>query len=301
MGIKNFLSIADSFKISIFSGITRKIKTAQVYKMRQLFRYKEPILELAFRDLKLQYQKPFLGFFWMLIIPFSTAIIYKVLFSDFFHSSSEEYPFFIHLITALLPWNYFLSSIQGSSKCILGSKNIINQISFPKYLLPISVVLANLINFLPTLLVLAGFIVVFNVKTTLLIVFLPLVILLQTCLIIGLSLLVSGLQVIYRDVEYIIQIVLMTLFFLTPGVYTLQEVMNRTSPLFIKIYMLNPLVGILNLYRIVLLGSYFDNLPKEAWLLNTVISPVFWAISFLFIGYFVFKRCEKHFFDYINS
>lgn len=269
-------------------------------KIKEIFEYKDLIYELAVRDLKLRYRKPLLGFLWMFIIPFCTAIIYKVLFSDFMRATSGEYPFFIHLLTAMLPWNYFASSIQGSTRCILDSRNIINQISFPKYLLPISTVFANLINFLPTTLVLLGFIVIFHIRVSVLIIFLPIVILIQTCLVVGLSLLVSALQVIYRDVEYIMQIVLMSLFFLTPGVYRLEEVINRTSPLFTKIYMLNPLVGILNLYRIVFIGGYLEHLSREANFLNTLIIPVLCAIVALIGGYFIFIKYQGKFSNYIN-
>lgn len=265
-----------------------------------LFRYKELIFELVFRDLKLQYKKPILGFLWMLIIPFSTAIIYKVLFSDFFHATSGEYPFFIHLITALLPWNYFSSSILRSSRSVLDSKNIIQQVNFPKYLLPVSAVLVNLINFLPTLLVLIGFLIAYDVRISALIIFLPAVILVQTCLIMGLAFMVSALQVIYRDVEYIIQVLLQALFFLTPGVYTLNELVERSNHLFAKIYMLNPLVGLLNLYRIAFIDSYLRQLPCGVNFFNTVINPLLWACAFFFIGQAVFKRYETKFYDYLN-
>lgn len=236
----------------------------------------------------------------MLIIPLCTAIIYKILFSDFMHASSGRYPFFIHLMTALLPWAYFASSVQGATTSILGSKNIINQISFPRYLLPISTVLANLINFLPGILVLIGFLVVFHIRVSGLIVFLPVVILIQTGLSVGFALAVSSLQVIYRDVEYIIQVLLMALFFLTPGVYTLEELINKTNPLFVKIYMLNPLVGILNLYRIVFIGSYVNNMPKEINFLNTIIIPVLCSLVALFVGYSVFHKYKSRFSDYLN-
>lgn len=268
--------------------------------VKELFEHKGLIYELAIRDIKLRYRKPYLGFLWMLIMPFCTALIYKILFSDFMRVISGRYPFFIHLITALLPWTYLTSSIQTATRCILGSKNIINQISFPKSLLPISTVFANLINFLPTILVLLVFLVAFNVRISPLIIFLPVVILIQTCLVVGLSLLVSALQVIYRDVEYIIQIVLMSLFFLTPGVYTLEEVINKASPFFTKIYMLNPFVGILNLYRITFIEGYLENLPLEANFLNTLIIPVLCAIATLIGGYFIFIKYERKFSDYIN-
>ncbi|MBN1913729.1 MAG: ABC transporter permease [Candidatus Omnitrophica bacterium] len=268
--------------------------------LKGLFEHRSLIYQLAVRDLKIRYRKPILSFFWMLIIPISTAFIYKVLFSDFMRVSNGSYPFFIHLLTALLPWTYFASSLQTATLSILSSKNIINQISFPKYLLPVSVVAANLINFLPTLLVLSGFFVVFHIKIGWLIFLLPAVILIHTALITGLSFAVSALQVIHRDIEYVVQILLTALFFLTPGVYTLDQLTERASPLFVKIYMLNPLVGILNLYRVVFIGQYIGNMPEEINLINILVVPVLFSISALFMGYYIFHKLETKFSDYLN-
>jgi len=269
--------------------------------MNNILEYKGLIYELAARDLKIRYRKPFLGFFWMLIMPFSTALIYKILFSDFMNASSAGFPFFIHLITSLLPWSYFATAVQAAPGSVLGSKNIINQISFPKYLMPVSTVFANLINFLPTMIILIVFILAYNIKISLLIVFLPLVILIHTCLIIGLALIGSSLQIIYRDVEYILQIMVMILFFLTPGVYTLEYVINKTSPSLAGIYMLNPFVGMTNLYRIVLVSGYLNSMPTEANFLNTLVIPVLFSIGMLFLGYSVFKKNERRFSDYLNT
>lgn len=268
--------------------------------IKELFEHKRLIYELAMRDLKIRYRKPFFGFFWMLIMPLCTAIIYKILFSDFMHISSGSYPFFIHLITALLPWAYFANSVQGATTSILGSKNIIKQISFPKYLLPLSTVLANLINFFPAILILLGFLIAFHIRVSGLIIFLPIIIFIHTLLIAGFALAASSLQVIYRDIEYIIQILLMVLFFLTPGVYTLEELINKTTPLFVKIYLFNPLVGILNLYRIVFIGNYVNNMPKEINFLNTFVISILCSLITLFVGCYVFHKCENRFSDYLN-
>ena len=268
--------------------------------MKNFFKYRGLIYELAVRDMKLRYRRPFFGFLWLLILPFCTAFIYKVLFSDFMHVTSGEYPFFIHLITAILPWSYFSSSIQGSVKSVLDSRNIINQISFPKYLLPVSTVFASLINFLPGILVLLGFLIAFHIKISMLIFLLPVVILIQTCMAVGLSLLVASLQVIYRDVEYVLQIVMMALLFLTPAVYTLEELINKTTASFAAGYMLNPLVGITNLYRIVIIGGYTHSMPKEINFMNTLIVPSVFSAAILIIGYIVFNKYERKFSDYIN-
>jgi len=275
-------------------------KWVDTVKMKNVFEHKELIYELAIRDLKVRYRKPFFGFFWMLIIPFFTALVYKVLFLDFMHISGGKYPFFIYLITSLLPWSYFMTAVQGSVGSVLGSKNIINQISFPKYLIPVSTVLANLLNFIPAIIILLGFIAAFNIKISVLILFLPIIVLMHTCLIIGLSLLVSALQVVYRDVEYFVQIIMMALFFLTPGVYSLEEVIKEGSPILVKIYMLNPLVGFTNLYRIVFIGGYLNIMPREVNVFNTIIIPVVFSAGILCAGYFIFNKYEKKFSDYLN-
>jgi len=171
---------------------------------------------------------------------------------------------------------------------------------FPKYLLPLSAVLVNLINFLPTLLVMELFLIAFKVKLTMLIIFLPVVILVHSCMIMGLAFLAASLQVIYRDTEYVIQIMLMALFFLTPGVYTLEELASKSGPFFMKMYLLNPMVGITNLYRIVFIGDYFPVLPKEASVFNTFINPVLCSVAMLFFGYSIFKKYEGRFLEHLN-
>jgi len=268
--------------------------------VKTLIAHRGLIYELAIRDLRLRYRRPIFGFLWMLIMPLCTAVIYKVLFSDFLRVTAATYPFFIHLITALLPWTYFANSIQGAIGSVLGSRNIIHQISFPKYLLPIATVAANLVSFLPSLAVLLGFLIVFRIPLSGLMLFLPLVILLQTCLVVGLALLVSALQVIYRDMEYIIQIVLMVCFFLTPGVYTLEEVISKASPAFTSLYLCNPLVGILSLYRIVFIGRYLEHAPSQLNLVNTLVIPALASLAVLVLGYYAFRKYESRFSDYLN-
>ena len=116
----------------------------------------------------------------------------------------------------------------------------------------------------------------------------------------GLSLLAASLEVIYRDVEYVLQVILMALLFLIPSVYTLEELIQKTTSSFSQGYMLNPLVGITNLYRIVVIGDYIHDMPKEVNLLNTLIIPAFCSIVILITGYAVFKKYESRFSDYIN-
>lgn len=268
--------------------------------IKRFFKYKDLILQLAIKNLKVSYRRPVFGFFWTLIIPFCIAIVYKIVFSEFMHVRVVNYPFFIYIITALLPWRYFQSSLSEATYAILGNKNLVHKVPFPRELLPVSVVIANLINFLPSIVVILIVIGAFDIGYTSFIIFLPFVILLHTILIFGLSLFFSALQVIYRDVQYMVEIIILTLFFLTPGIYSLHLVTNLNSDYLINLYLLNPLVGILNLYRLTLLGGFSETLPSEITIFNTLISPIIFSVVILVIGIYVFKKCEKKFSDYID-
>jgi ABC-2 type transport system permease protein len=131
--------------------------------------------------------------------------------------------------------------------------------------------------------------------------FLPVVIAIQTAMIVGCALIVSALQVKFRDVEYIVQLLLMVLFFLTPGVYTLEDVAARASPALTRLYLNNPLVGVLNLFRITLISDYASTLPPQVNALNTLIVPVVCACGLVWAGYAVFKKWEGRFSDYLNT
>jgi ABC-type polysaccharide/polyol phosphate export permease len=93
---------------------------------------------------------------------------------------------------------------------------------------------------------------------------------------------------------------LMALFFLTPAVYTLEELRTKCGAFFTQIYLLNPLVGVLNLYRGVFIKGYFHSLPEESNIFNTLISPILWAIAVLIVGNLAFRKYEKNFFDHIH-
>ncbi len=268
--------------------------------LKSIIKYRNMVYELAIKDLKTRYRRPVFGFLWTIIIPFCIAVVYKIVFSNFMHAKVENYPFFIYIITALLPWRYFQGSVGESTNSIIGNKNLVKKVSFPKELLPVSIVLANLINFLPAILVIFILLGIFKFGYTIFFLLLPFVILIHTVFILGFSFLFAGLQVIYRDIEYIVEILLLTLFFLTPGIYSLNLVADLNNEYLFKIYMLNPLVGILNLYRLTLLDGFYKTLPQGVNVFNTLIVPLIFSFSMLIIGFYVFKKCELRFSYYID-
>jgi len=275
-----------------FSGIIIKA-------IRDLFQYRHLIWELAIKDIKVKYRSPMLGFLWAILVPLTMVFIYKFVFSKIIRAGFvENFPFFIYLMTAIFPWTYFSSSINGATDCIFGNRELIKNTYFPRHIIPVSVVLASLINFVPALIVMILLLAFFKMQFTILILLLPVILLVQTIFSIGLAFIVSSLQVVLRDVKYIVEVVLMAWLFLSPGFYSLVMVTD-ISERFFKFYMLNPFVGLFSLYRIALLKGFSDTLPPgmNIYMLSVWITVVSVA-TFLF-GLLIFKRYEPRFPDLI--
>ncbi len=269
--------------------------------MRTLIQNRELLIRLALKDLRVRYRRPFLGILWSFLIPLCTIFIFQIVFSAIMRVPIGEYPFFIYLATAIFPWRFFQASVTKATTCILDNRSLIKDASFPRLLLPVSVVLAELINFLPSLCIMVAFLLFFNTNFSFLLICLPVVVLLHAIFIIGISLITSSLHVRYRDVRYIVEILLVALFYLTPVFYSLDMVVGFFKGFFLNIYLSNPLVGILNLYRVTLLHGFIDTLPEEISLFNTVGLPLFLSFFAFFAGIYVFKKHEALFGDYLAT
>ncbi len=267
-----------------------------INQIKDLIKYRHLVWNLAIKDIKVRYRSPMLGFLWAIIIPLVTVLIYKFIFSTILKTQIENYPFFIYLMTAIFPWTYFSASINDAVGCILNNRDLIKKTYFPRQIIPVSVVLANLLNFLPALIVMLLFLFFFRIKFTILILLLPVIILLQTLLTIGLALILASLQIIMRDIRYIVELLLMAWLFLSPAFYSLEAVANF-SKIFFKFYLLNPFVGLFNLYRIAFLKGYAKTLPPEVNVFGLSVWTFIVSIAIFFLGFLIFKKYESRFSD----
>ena len=202
-------------------------------------------------------------------------------------------------MSAVFPWSFFQDSLLSASSSFIDNRNLIKESNFPHYLIPVSIILTNTIIFLPSLLiiiipslVLKGF--------SMFILFLPIVLALHLAMAAGLSIILSLLYVKWRDIKFILEIILLLLFYLTPAVYPLSLVKASFPPGLFKIYLLNPLVCILNLYRITLLKNFFVVIQKDTGLLVLIISPFVFTILVLIISFYVYKKNRKNINDYLS-
>jgi lipopolysaccharide transport system permease protein len=269
-----------------------------IKQIRELIQYRHLLFDLAIKDIKVRYRSQTLGFLWAILIPLVTVFIFKFVFSTILKAEFENYPFFVYLMTAVFPWTYFASSVSCATESIFSNKELIKKTYFPRQIIPVSVVLASLINFIPAFIVMLVVLAVFRIQFTVLILLVPFVILLQTFLTIGLALIASCLQVIWSDVKYIVELLLMAWLYFSPAFYSLKMVASYSDKLF-KLYMLNPFVGLFTFYRIALLKGYTETLPSAINIYGLLFWTIAVCVGVFLSGFLVFRKYEKFFSDSI--
>lgn len=241
------------------------------------------ISSLVKRDLRGRYKGSVLGFFWTFLNPLLQLIVYTFVFSVIMRAGIEDY--YLFLFVALVPWTFFNTSVAGGAGCITSQQNLVNKIYFPREVLPISHVLSQLINMLLSFLVVIAVLLISGKGVNLAVWwYLPVIILLETLLAFGLTLLFSGITVYFRDMQFFLNIILMAWQFLSPVMYSVDMVPER----FRGVFYLNPMTPIIVAYRDVL---YYKQAPE----VHTFISGVVMGIVMLIIGWLSFGKLKKHF------
>ena len=268
--------------------------------IREILSRRSLIRELVIKDLKLRYGRPILGPFWAFLLPLAAVFIFYLVFSVFLKAKTEEAPYLLYLMTAIFPWRFFNDSIICSTTCLIDNKNLIRESNFPYYFLPLSIVLENMINFLPSLVILI-FTAFFVLKgLPLLIILLPLVLVIHLLLTIGLSIIFSMLYVKYRDLKYILEIALTISFYLTPIFYSIYLVKNSLGLVLFKVYLYNPLTGILIFYRSVILKGFYSFIDKDLGWLPSIALAVCFSLAALVLGFYCYSRFKNKVYDYLS-
>jgi ABC-type polysaccharide/polyol phosphate export permease len=227
-----------------------------VSQLRELYRYRSLTWNLVARELKARYRGSMLGFLWSFLNPLLLMSVYALVFSVFMRWGMENYVVF--LISGLLPWIWFSSSLLDSSGSIIGGGNLIKKVLFPAEVLPLVVVLSNFINFLLSLPIILLFAIIFKRPITGSLLALPVVMLVQMVLLFGLGLLFSALCVHYRDIQHILGNFLTLWFFLTPVIYPLEQVEARGAIVSLPV-ICNPVTPLVLAYqRIFFYGEFPD-------------------------------------------
>jgi ABC-type polysaccharide/polyol phosphate export permease len=264
----------------------------------ELIRYRFLLRNLVMRDLKVRYKNSFLGVLWSLLNPLLMMVVFSLVFTVFSAQSIRQYPVFF--LVGLVPWNFFSGSLMGGTLSLATNVNLLKKVSFPRELLPVSALLAHLVNFLIAFGILMVFLFASGLGLTIHALWLPVILAAQLILTAGLALLLSALHVFYRDVVMILDVVLLAGFFLTPIFYPLSlygETRTIANISFVPAQVmrwLNPMASIVDAYRTVLWGISNEIGPASMapdFILRTVLT----ALVLFGLGYFVFRRVEHLF------
>lgn len=258
------------------------------------------IAELVIKDLKIRYSRPVLGFLWAFLSPLLIVAIFYLVFSIILQVKTKEAPFLLYLMSAIFSWRFFQDSLVSSTTSFIDNKNLIRESKFPHYLIPLSIVLANGINFLPSLgiLIIVSLFILKGLPAF--IVLLPIIFAIHLIITMGMSLVFSILYVKWRDTKYILEAVLMVLFYLTPAFYSIYLVKDSFPPLLFNVYIYNPFVGVLNLYRFAILKGFYPLIKEDMGLLSLVIMPTGFAIAILLLGFYFYKKNKDSINDYLS-
>jgi lipopolysaccharide transport system permease protein len=251
--------------------------------IKEIFASKELLLNLTSKELKLKYRNSVLGFLWSFLNPILQLIVYTLVFRYFMKNTIHN--FTVYLLCGLLPWQFFQISVQGSTGSIISNANLIKKVYFPREILPLSLVLSNFVNFIITLVILFFAVILTHTPIGLPLIELPLVLLLLLLLTIGLSLILSCLNVLYRDIQHFVEVLFMLWFYLTPIVYNLDTYKTGKVAKYKFLLNLNPMKLVTDCVKNNLYSNSFAD-PKM--LLSLLILDLILIIG----GLHLFRKIE---------
>jgi lipopolysaccharide transport system permease protein len=279
--VENSQAISNPHRITIL----RPVRGWAALNLKELWIYRELIYFMTWKDLKVKYKQTLLGASWAILQPF----IFSIFFGELAGVPSDGVPYPIFSFTALLPWTLFSKALSDASRSLVQNSHMITKIYFPRLILPLASVLAGVVDFALALLVLLGMMVYYGVSPTPAVWFLPIFLLLALVTALGVGLWLSALNVMYRDIGYILPFLTQFWLFITPIAYPASMVPEQWRLL----YALNPMTGVVEGFRWALLGTQQAN----SWQMLGVSTLI--AVVVLVSGLFYFRRMERLFADMV--
>ena len=257
-------------------------------KFTEVWQYRELLFMLIWRDVSVRYKQSIVGIGWALIQPVLTMIIFSIIFGKLAKLPSDGIPYPIFTYCALLPWNYFARSLSDSSDSLVASANLITKVYFPRLILPLSKVLAALIDFIVAFSILLGMMVWYRITPSYGLLLLPFFLLIAMLSAMGVGLWLTALNVKYRDVKFVVPFLAQFWMYASPVAYSTSLIPEKWQWL----YGLNPMVGVIEGFRWALLGKA----APDAAMMSVSCAVI--GIIFL-LGLYYFSSVEQTFADLI--
>ena len=253
-----------------------------------LWQYRDLFITFAWRDIKVRYKQTFVGAAWAMIQPFLMMVVFTIFFSRIADIGTHGIPYPIFSYTGLLFWNLFSNSLSASSASLVRHQSIIQKVYFPRIIMPIATTLVNFVDFLIASIILIGLMAYYSFTPTAVGILLLLPALVITALsFVGLGLILSSVNVKFRDVRYALPFFIQLMLFVTPVIYP-SSVLGKYA----WIWYFNPMAGVIETMRAGLLG-----VGSIDWML--LGSSALVSIVVFVIGVWYFTRTQKYFADIV--
>ena len=249
---------------------------------KELYQYRELLKTNVHKEIRGKYKGSFLGIIWSFLNPLLMVAVYAIVFPYLMRMQMDNY--LVFLITGVIPWIFFTTVVTTGCNCVWINGGIIKKVYFPREILPISVVLAALINFLISCVIILIFVIFGGIGLSIHLLWLPVIAIIQSALSLGLLFILSAINVYVRDIEYIVQFIMNLVFYATPIIYNVSMFPER----FRWILYLNPMAHLIDAYRSIF---YYKTMPNISSLI--IISSISFVV--LVFGYLIFKKLEKGF------
>ena len=260
----------------------------QILNVRELWHYRDLLVTLGVRDIKLRYRQTALGAIWVILQPLLAAGIFSFVFGRVAKLPSDGVPYFIFAYAGLLAWNAFSSALTKSGGSLVANAQLVSKVYFPRLILPLSSIFSTLVDFGVALAMMAVLMVMNGIHPHPGILLMPVWLMIVLTIALGLGLYASALMVTYRDVGYVVPVLTQFLMYASPVAYSVSAVPGKMR----FVYFMNPLSGVLEAFRWSMLGTGHIQWGYVAW------SATFAVLVFIF-GAFSFRRMERKFADVI--
>lgn len=276
------MSNSDKFSIRIEAGRSEK------NYWKDLWRYRELLYILSWRDILVRYKQTFIGAAWGILRPLLTMIVFTVVFGRIAKLPAEGIPYPVFIFAGLLPWQFFSSALSESSNSLVSNANLITKVYFPRMIIPASSVITSFVDFIISFALMVLLMLYYQVAPAIQVLLLPLFILQAFACAFGVGLFLTALNVKYRDFRHIIPFIVQFGLYISPVGYNSNIVPEQWRWL----YSLNPMVGVIDGFRWCLLGV--ENIYWPGFWLSVVIT-----ILLLIAGVQYFRKTERSFADHI--
>jgi lipopolysaccharide transport system permease protein len=256
---------------------------------QDLWRYRELLYFLAWRDILVRYKQTAIGVAWALLRPFLTMVVFTIVFGNLANLPSGGVPYPILVFAGMLPWQFFADTLSRCSNSLVGNANLISKVYFPRLIVPASAMVGSFIDFMVSGIILLGLMAWYNFLPSWHILTLPIFIVIAAVAAMGLGLWLAALNVKYRDFQYIVPFLVQFGLYISPVGFS----SNIVPVQWRSLYYLNPMVGVIDGFRWAILGR-----DTQIYWLGFALSIL--SIGLLLVsGIWYFRKTERSFADVI--